>query len=134
MYLNTARFNARTDINNSTINLEEQDRKKWDQNMIQKGVQYLDSAAKYEKINPYLILATISAHHCIAKDFESTNWEEIVRLYDQLIILEDSPIIRLNRSVALSKLKGNNAAILELKELSNNTDIGTHYLFPFYFG
>lgn len=129
MYFNASRFEARIDADNSTIDLEKQDRKKWDKNMIQKGSQYLDEATKSNQLSNYLILATISAHHCIAPNFDATNWEEIIALYDQLIQLEDSPIIRLNRCVALSKVKGNKVAIEELKKLDHNSDIGNHFLF-----
>jgi predicted RNA polymerase sigma factor len=77
----------------------------------------------------YLILATISASHCIAESFEATNWEEILRLYDDLLRLEDSPTARLNRSVALAMTQGNQIAIQELESLQLNSDIGKHYLF-----
>ncbi len=81
------------------------------------------------KISSYLILAAVSANHCIAESFEKTNWEEILSLYDSLLLLENSPIIRLNRCVALAKAKGNKAAIEELLELESNSDLATYYLF-----
>jgi RNA polymerase sigma factor (sigma-70 family) len=128
MYFNASRFEARMSNDNSLIEMEMQDRTKWNKELIQKGIQYLEKAQQ-NKVSHYLILATISANHCIAKNFEDTNWEEILSLYDSLIILEDSPIIRLNRSVALAKVKGNNLAIVELENLESNSDIGKYYLF-----
>ena len=129
MYFNASRFEARIDADNSTIDLEKQDRRKWNKKMIQKGSQYLEEATKANVLSNYLILATISAHHCIAPSFDTTNWEEIIVLYDQLIQLEDSPIIRLNRCVALSKARGNKLAIEELQQLEHTSDIGNHFLF-----
>lgn len=128
-YLNASRFKARIGENGSIIDLENQDRKLWSKSMIQKGVQYLTNATKSKNVSSYLILATISAQHCIAHSFEATNWNEIVLLYDQLLLLEDSPIIRLNRSVAVAKAKSNQAAISELEMLNLNSDIGDHFLF-----
>ena len=74
-------------------------------------------------------MATISAIHCIAPSFEKTDWKEILSLYDNLIELEDTPITRLNRCVALSKVKGNGNAILELEKLKKKTTITKNHLF-----
>ena len=128
MFFNASRFEARMNEDNGVIEMEKQDRNKWDQNLIKKGMQYLEQAEP-KQISKYLILATISANHCIAKSFDKTNWEEILSLYESLITLEDSPIIRLNRSVALAKVKGNLTAIVELEKLESNSDIGKYYLF-----
>lgn len=129
MYLNASRFKARISEDNSIIEMEKQDRSKWNQDLIQTGTHFLNMAMKENQISLYLILATISANHCIAESYETTNWEEILRLYDDLLRLEDSPTARLNRSVALAMTQGNQAAIQELKSLQMNSDIGKHYLF-----
>jgi RNA polymerase sigma factor (sigma-70 family) len=134
MYLNASRFKARINEEGLTVEMEKQDRKKWNQELIQRGVQQLNLATEEEKNSTFLILATISAHHCIAHRFEQTNWTEILSLYDRLVELENSPLTRLNRSVALAKVKGNMAAIGELKELEAISDIGSHYLFHFTLG
>lgn len=134
MYLNTSRFKARIDEEGHTVEMEKQDRKNWNQELIQRGVQHLNLATEEEKNSIFLILATISAHHCIAASFEQTNWPEILSLYDGLVELENSPVTRLNRSVALAKVKGNKVAIAELKELEAVSDIGSHYLFHFTLG
>jgi len=128
MYLNASRFEARMSKDGEIVEMENQNRAKWNKELITKGIQYLEQS-KNNKISLYLILATISANHCIAKNFEETNWNEILSLYDSLILLEDSPITRLNRSVALAKVKGNKEAIKELLNLESNSDIGKHYLF-----
>lgn len=128
MYFNASRFEARLSKDNSIIEMEKQNRGKWNLGLIERGVQNLEKAQN-NNLSKYLILATISANHCIAKSFDETNWEEILSLYDSLLTLEDSPIIRLNRSVALAKVMGNNMAIEELEKLELNSDIGKYYLF-----
>jgi len=129
MYLNASRFEARINTNNSIIEMEQQDRTKWNQDLIQRGFHYLNLATKENTVSKTLILASISANYCIAPNFLATNWEEILSLYDKLIQLEDSPIIRLNRSVIVAKAKGNRVAIKELQELKNKSDIEKHPLF-----
>ncbi len=129
MYLNSSRFEARMNEDNSIIEMEKQDRKKWNQELIQSGIHHLNLAIKEERSSIFLILATISANHCISPSFKKTNWEEILLLYDQLIELEDSPITRLNRCVPLANVKGNKMAIIELQKLESNSDIGNYYLF-----
>ena len=129
MYLNASRFESRMNDDKSIIEMEKQDRRKWNQELINKGIYYLNQAKDENKISSYLILAAVSANHCIAESFEKTNWEEILSLYDSLLLLENSPIIRLNRCVALAKTKGNKAAIAELLELESNSDLAAYYLF-----
>ncbi len=130
MYLNCSRFEARLDTaDQTTIELPKQDRSLWNQDLIQLGIQQLQLATDENSVSKYLILATISAQHCIAKTYETTDWNSIVSLYDQLLSIENSPIIHLNKSVALSKTKGNKEAITQLLHLKTNSDIENHYLF-----
>lgn len=129
MYLNASRFEARMNTEYMIIEMEKQDRAKWNQALINKGLSYLNKGMTSNSLSPYLILAAISANHSVAKSFEETNWKEILSLYDSLLILEDSPITRLNRSVALAKVKGHKIAISELKTIEENTTIGESYLF-----
>ncbi|WP_117884160.1 RNA polymerase sigma factor [Aureibaculum luteum] len=129
MYLNASRFDSRMNSTNSIIEMDKQDRKNWNQELINKGINYLNEAIGENQVSIYLILATISANHCIATRYEITDWEEILSLYDSLIELEDTPIIRLNRIVALSKVKGNRKAISELENLEKQTEIDKNHLF-----
>jgi RNA polymerase sigma-70 factor (ECF subfamily) len=129
MQFNASRFESRINNDNSVVEMEKQDRNKWNQDLINSGTQYLNQAMKGNQVSIYLILATISANHCIAKSFRDTNWLAILSLYDNLLKLEDSPTIRLNRAVALAKAKGNKKAIKELKKIELNSDIGKHPLF-----
>ena len=129
MYFNAARFDSRINSTNSVIEMDKQDRKNWNQELINKGIQNLNNATRQKRVSNYLILATISANYCIATSFEETNWEEILSLYDNLLELEDTPIVRLNRSVPLSKVKGNRCAILELEKLEKKSKINNSHLF-----
>ncbi len=129
MYLNASRFEARMNSDNAIIEMEKQDRKKWNQELIQLGIQNLRLATQKGEPSTFLILATISANHCISPSFKETNWKEILSLYDKLVVLENSPITRLNRSVPLAIVKGNTIAINELIALEANSDIGNHHLF-----
>ncbi|MDT0606075.1 RNA polymerase sigma factor [Croceitalea rosinachiae] len=129
MHLNASRFEARMNDDNLIVEMEKQNRSKWNSNLIAKGIQYLNQAMKGGKISKYFILATISANHCIAKEFKDTNWKEILSLYNTLLAIEDSPTIRLNRAVALSNAQGSEIAIKELKSINLNSDIGNYHLF-----
>ncbi len=129
MYFNASRFDSRMNATNSIIEMDKQDRKNWNQELINKGIHNLNQAINEKQVSIYLILATISANHCIAPSFEKTDWKEILSLYDNLIELEDTPITRLNRSVALSKVKGNRKAIIELEKLKKKTAIDKNHLF-----
>jgi len=119
MFLNASRFKARMNSENAIVELSQQDRNLWNKSMRYKGLQYLDWAIKDQKVSKFLILATISANHCVATSYEKTNWKEILKLYDTLLELEDSPIVRLNRAIAVSNVYGNQQAIFELESLKD---------------
>ena len=129
MLLNAARFEARSNNSNAIIEMDKQDRGVWNQELINRGIYYLNKATKEEAFSQYLIMATISANHCIAPSFDKTNWVEILFLYDSLIEMEDTPILRLNRCVAISKVHGNQKAISEMKDLATNSDLGELHLY-----
>ncbi len=129
MYLNASRFDARLGNENLTVDMEKQDRKMWNPQLIQKGIYHLNLGISNKSVSKYIVMATISANHCLSDSFQKTNWKEILSLYDALIVIEDSPIIRLNRSVALSFVAGTQKAISLLKQLASYTDIESYYLY-----
>ena len=129
MYFNASRFDARLNALNEAVEMKDQDRNQWNKKLIDKGIHYLNKAVQSHTVSLYQILAAISANHCVATAFEKTDWSEILSLYDSLLSITDSPFIRLNRSVAIAKVRGNLAAINELKLLKSETDIEDHYLF-----
>ncbi len=129
MYLNASRFDARINEANSNVDLQSQDRGKWNQDLINKGILKLKEATSESQVSVYLILATISAQHCISSNYKNTDWMEILSLYDSLIKMEDTAIVRLNRSIAIYKVKGVKAAIGELQKLEKKSEIGQNQLF-----
>ncbi len=120
MTLNTARFNSRIDEFDNLLDLEHQDRSKWNKELIKKGLYYLDYATERNEVSMYHILATISAHHCTALTYETTDWKGILALYDLLIKIDKSPIILLNRAVVLSKTSTPKKALEQLRKIKDN--------------
>jgi len=105
MKLNAARFISRLSEDNEAITLKNQDRSKWNQSLIGSGIQNLNKSMYENQVSKYLIMAAISANHCAAKTYAETQWDQILILYDQLVKIEDSPIVQLNRSVAKSMVE-----------------------------
>lgn len=129
MYLNASRFEARQGQQGEVIEMELQDRTRWNQDLINKGLYHLNEAQEAKSISKYLILASISANHCIAPNVQATNWQEILDLYDVLLSLENSPMVQLNRIIALAKVNGPAVAILELKKWESLKDMQENYLY-----
>lgn len=128
MVLNASRFNARLDNEGNILTLAEQDRLLWDKNLMQKGFAYMEKSTEGNKISVYHILATISAYHCSAPDFGSTDWKGILSMYDHLLILDPSPLVRLNRSIAVSKVLGPAMAIDELTAVKADPSFTSYHL------
>ena len=129
MYLNASRFEARQNESGEILTMAEQDRSLWDKTLMQKGFAFLDLAASDKKISVYHVLASVSACHCLAADFASTDWHTILFLYDILTEIDPSPIVTLNRAVALSKVKGVDSAIEALEALKDAPPIKGYHLF-----
>ncbi len=129
MCFNAARFRARVSGDGDPVLLPEQDRSLWNRPLIQSGIQYLQRAADEGVINTYYIQAAISACHCTAPDYEQTDWKEILKLYDLLIRIDHSPVVQLNRVVALSKVHGQQKALQELDLISTSESLENYYLF-----
>jgi RNA polymerase sigma factor (sigma-70 family) len=128
MLLNASRFRSRVDKNGNIRTLSEQDRKMWDASLIQKGLVYMEKSAADNRISIYHIMAAISACHCAAPDFESTDWNAILNLYDHLLLIDHSPLVKLNRAVALAKVAGPPKAVEELEQLKNDSSFHSYHL------
>lgn len=120
MLLHSARLGTRQDEQGNLLLLSEQDRSRWDKEKIIKGFHHLHQASKAEVLNEYYLQALIAACHCIANSDETTDWAKILRLYDLLGQLNDSPVIALNRAVALSKVHGPEAGIQAINEIETS--------------
>src|SRR5206468_4218827 len=97
MLLNAGRFPARVDGEGNLLRLQEQERTRWDQKMIARGMFHFAQSAEGEELSEYHLQAGIAASHCAAKDYESTDWPQILLLYDRLVQFDPSPVVALNR-------------------------------------
>src|SRR5260370_15643327 len=113
MKLNLARSAARFDAAGELILLPDQDRSLWDQAAIAEGIAVLDRAGAMGATGPYQLQAAIAALHSEARSWAEADWHQIVVLYDALVRMADSPVVRLNRAVALSHFAGPDAALGE---------------------
>jgi RNA polymerase sigma-70 factor (ECF subfamily) len=128
MFLNASRFKARQDIDGSILTMAEQDRSLWDKNLKDTGLKYLNEATQNNKIGFYHIMAAISANHSMAPDFDSTNWQAILTLYDILFEIDNSPLVLLNRTIAILKVYGAERAIAELEKIEDIPSLKTYHL------
>ncbi|TKC06212.1 RNA polymerase sigma factor [Pedobacter frigoris] len=116
MCFHSSRFNARKSNEGELILYEDQDEYLWDTELIGKGIYFLDLSARGEELSTYHIQAKIAYHHSIKED-TAEKWEEILQLYNQLLIISYSPAVALNRTFALYKANGAAAALKEGKKL-----------------
>jgi RNA polymerase sigma-70 factor (ECF subfamily) len=116
MCFHASRFDARQPANGAYFLYDEQDESLWDQQLIKEGVRFLVASAEGNEISSYHLEARIAYWHCTKEDTMS-KWREILSLYDQLLMINFSPAVALNRIFALSKVKGINAALAEAEQL-----------------
>ncbi len=129
MYLNLGRIAARTGDLGDLLPMEQQDRTRWDQSLIARGILHLRRSADGDMVSRYHIEAAIAACHCAAAEYHLTDWPRIVQLYDQLATLVPTPIVRLNRSVAIFKARSTREAFEALQEIGHDTAMAGYYLF-----
>jgi RNA polymerase sigma factor (sigma-70 family) len=115
--LHHARRPARTRADGSLVPLAEQDRGLWRRDLIAEGVAVLQSALARDRLGEYQAQAAIAALHADAQTVEETDWVQIVEWYDELVALTDSPVVRLNRAVAIGEADGPQAGLTALAEL-----------------
>ncbi len=118
MKLNLARSAARFDAAGEMVLMPDQDRSLWDRARIAEAIQTLDRAGAMAAPGPYQLQAAIAATHAEAESWDDTDWHQIVVLYDALLAMSDSPVVRLNRAVALSHFAGPQLALGELNDLA----------------
>ncbi|TMD11852.1 MAG: sigma-70 family RNA polymerase sigma factor [Chloroflexi bacterium] len=127
MKLHLARARARFDAAGEMVLLPEQDRSLWDEAAIAEAVEVLRRAAGMNMPGPYQLQAAIAAVHSEARSWVATDWAQIVVLYDALLRLSDTPVVRLNRAVALSHVRGPQVALGEVNDLA--ISLGGYHLF-----
>lgn len=128
MQLNASRFKTRQDDKGNILTLDKQNRLQWDFSLMESGFKNLEKSAG-NLISIYHILAAISACHCSATNYSTTDWQSILSLYDKLVQINNSPIVLLNQAIALSKVRGSKKAIDELKKIEEIPSIKLNHLF-----
>jgi RNA polymerase sigma factor (sigma-70 family) len=128
MLLNAARLPARTDADGALLRLDEQDRTRWDQRLIGRGMVHLARSATGDELSALHLQAAIAARHCAAPTYEVTDWPGILAFYDRLVDIDGSPVVALNRAVALANVDGPEAGLEALDRISRRGELQAYYL------
>jgi RNA polymerase sigma-70 factor, ECF subfamily len=127
LLLQHARSAARFDAEGAVILLDDQDRSRWNQKMIAEGLALIDKAMRHHASGPYQVQAAIAALHARAEQPEDTDWKQIDLLYGTLEIMQPSPVVTLNRAVAVSKVRGPQAALEMIEPLGERLSNYFHF-------
>ncbi len=128
MLLNGARIPTREDDEGNLLRLEEQDRMRWDQAMIARGMFHFAQSAAGDKITEYHLQAGIAACHAAAKDYQSTDWHQILSLYNHLIEFDNSPVVALNRAIVVANIEGPKAGLEAVGTIRDLDKLNSYYL------
>ena len=128
MLLNAARNPTRLDSEGNLLRLQEQDRTRWNKSMIAGGMFHFAQSAAGDNLSEYHLQAGIAACHCAAKDYESTDWQKILLLYDRLIEFDQSPVVALNRAVAIANIRGPKAGLQAVRRVQDLNKLSSYYL------
>jgi len=128
MLLNAARIPARVDDEGNLLRLQEQDRSRWDKALIARGMFHFAQSAAGDALTEYHLQASIAACHCTAKDYESTDWPQILSLYDLLIKLDNSPVVALNRAIVIANISGPQAGLDAISAIDGLDKLESYYL------
>ena len=128
MLLQESRRAARTSPTGELILLENQDRSLWNRAHIAEGVALLEKALNSHRFGSYTLQAAIAAVHAQAESVAQTDWREIVALYDRLLEIQPSPVVRLNRAVAIAMRDGPEAGLTEIDAVLEHGELANYYL------
>ncbi|MBS0168165.1 MAG: RNA polymerase sigma factor [Nitrospira sp.] len=128
MLLHESRRQARTSANGDLVLLEQQDRSLWNRAQISEGISYVERALSMKRIGPYTLQAAIAAVHAEASSAGETDWAQIVALYDLLLRVEPSPIVQLNRAVAVAMRDGPAKGLALVDSLLENGTLAQYHL------
>jgi predicted RNA polymerase sigma factor len=124
-----ARMPGRVDASGNSQSLIDQDRSRWDRRLVTDGMDFLGLSAQGSSLSEYHIEAAIASVHMRATRSEDTDWRTIVSLYDRLLDLRHSPIVGLNRAVAIGQLEGPERGLEEIGKICNKDRL---VAYPFY--
>jgi RNA polymerase sigma-70 factor (ECF subfamily) len=128
MLLHESRRPARATPEGDIVLLEDQDRSKWDARLIAEGEALVEQALRTRRFGPYTVQAAIAAAHASAPSAVATDWQLIVALYDTLLALSPSPVVELNRAVALAMRDGPVAGLTLIEAILQRGDLGDYHL------
>ena len=128
MLLQESRRAARTSPTGELILLENQDRALWNRQQIAEGVALLEKALKSRRFGAYTLQAAIAAVHAEAESVARTDWRQIVALYDQLLRIQPSPVVQLNRAVAIAMRDGPEAGLKHIDAVLEHGELANYYL------
>ena len=129
MCLHAARLPARVDADGELTALFDQDRSRWDRALVGKGLSLLDRSATGSELTGYHVEAAIASVHAAAPSAKETSWEAIVSLYDTLMTIRPSPVVALNRAIAVAELEGPERGLEAIHAISQRDRLGAY---PFY--
>jgi RNA polymerase sigma-70 factor, ECF subfamily len=128
MLLQESRHAARTSPTGELILLENQDRALWNKEQIAEGVALLEKALKSRRFGAYTLQAAIAAVHAEAESVAVTDWRQIVVLYDRLLRIQPSPVVQLNRAVAIAMCDGPEAGLAHIDAVLEHGELANYYL------
>ncbi|MFZ0899320.1 MAG: RNA polymerase sigma factor [Candidatus Sulfotelmatobacter sp.] len=128
MLLQESRHAARTSPTGELILLENQDRSLWNREQIAEGVALLEKALKSRRFGSYTLQAAIAAVHAEAESVAATDWRQIVALYDRLVRIQPSPVVQLNRAVAIAMRDGPEAGLAHIDAVLEHGELANYYL------
>ena len=128
MHLQAARLPARVGEDDVLLRLADQDRSRWDTPSIARGLQHLDAAASGDALTVYHLEAGIAACHAVAARYEETDWPRIADLYDSLLGMKPTPVVALNRAIALSRVHGPRAGLAAVDAIAGDAVLARYYL------
>ncbi len=129
MLLNGGRLASRVDSAGHLLRLKDQDREHWNLPMIGRGLIHFGQSAAGDDLSEYHIQAGIAACHCTAANYETTDWSRILSLYDLWITMNNSPVIALNRAVAVAKIHGPEKGLEAVAAIKNRRALNSYYLY-----
>lgn len=130
MLLHAARFPARVDSDGTLFLLRDQDRRKWDHALIGEGMRALDRASTGDRLTAFHLEAGIAACHAAAASWASTDWRQILKLYDELLALTGSPVVAMNRAVVVSRIDGALSGLAALDAIERLDALERYPLLP----
>ena len=128
MLLQESRRTARTSPTGELILLENQDRALWNREQIGEGVALVEKALSSRRFGPYTLQAAIAAVHAEAESIAATDWRKIVALYNQLVRIQPSPVVHLNRAVAIAMRDGPEAGLTHIDAVLEHGELANYYL------